>query len=68
MITGGTTALSVNGSGIFVTIRNVTILGTGTGPGSSSTGQVGVDFVNGSLLHLHNVSSAPARPAPSPHC
>jgi hypothetical protein len=56
IIAGGSTVISINGAGIVVTLRNIAINGLGTGPDSlGSTGQIGVNFINGSALHIENV-------------
>jgi hypothetical protein len=53
LFAGATTGISVNGTDIVVTLRNIQLNGAGTG-------QVGIRFVNGKRLILENVVVAQA--------
>src|SRR5262245_33934136 len=47
IVAASTSGVTVNGDGVVVTLRNLSIDGVGTG-------QIGVNFVNGSALHIES--------------
>ena len=48
IIAAGTNGININGSSLFVTIRNLSING-------ALTGNIGINFINGLSLHVENV-------------
>ena len=47
IVAASTSGVTVNGDGVIVTLRNLSIDGVGSG-------QIGVNFLNGSALHIEN--------------